>query len=324
MRIFYPAPPDEVRMQFLTSYSHSEDFTGAPSRLRTFVAGKAEPDQIQKPYGIAVDNGRIFIADPSAGQIHLLHLEEQSYELFRPGGRGSLKLPVNCYCDSEGKLYVADVERQQVVIFNKELEYINEIGGDEQFKPTDVLVAGDTILVTDPRNNCVNAYDRLSCKKLFSFPEGAGAGDEEWLYNPVNLAVSGDRFYITDFGHSTIKIYNRSGEYLSSVGSYGRDLGQFTRPKGIAVDRNQNLFVVDAGFQNVQVFDPEGQLLMFFGGAYQGKGDLYLPAKVSLDYQNTAYFSELVDPDYTLIYLIYVTSQYGPDKVNVYGRVQKK
>ena len=35
------------------------------------------------------------------------------------------------------------------------------------------------------------------------------------------------------------------------------------RPKGLAVDHEQNLFVTDAGFENVQIFNKANQLLLF-------------------------------------------------------------
>ena len=61
---------------------------------------------------------------------------------------------------------------------------------------------------------------------------------------------------------------------------------------------------------------------MFFGGNYKGPGYLWLPAKVIIDYDNLSYFQKFVDPSFELKYLILVTSQYGPDKINVYGFVE--
>ena len=90
----------------------------------------------------------------------------------------------------------------------------------------------------------------------------------------------------------------------------------------IAVDRDTNLYVVDAGFENTQIFSSEGKLLMFFGGNYKGPGDMWLPAKVTLDYDNLGYFEKYVDPSFNLKYLIFVTNQFGPDKITIYGAVE--
>ena len=99
---------------------------------------------------------------------------------------------------------------------------------------------------------------------------------------------------------------------------------QMVRPKGIAVDRESNLYVVDAGIENTQIFNKEGKLLMYFGGTYEGPGGMWLPAKITIDYYNMKYFQKYVDPDFVLKYLILVTNQFGPDKLNVYGRVDPK
>ena len=324
LTILYPPPPDTARIQFLTRYGNSTDFTGNQSNFKTFVSGKEDPLPIMKPYGLTIHDGRIFIVDTGLEGLQILDLRNNSFKVFRPSGRGQLRFPVNCHFDEEGSVYISDVEREQVVIFDENFEYAGVIGGSESFKPTDVFVTEDRIIITDPQNNRINVYDKSSRSLLFSFPEEAEVGDEKWLYNPMNLYVAGGNIYVTDFGNSRIKIFTRDGEYLKSVGSYGRGLGQFVRPKGIALDRDLNLFVVDAGFQNVQVFNEIGQLLMFFGGPYNGPGDMYLPANIALDYENLQYYEKYVAPEYKLDYLIFVTNQYGPDKVTVYGRVKPK
>lgn len=322
--ILYPPPPDTARIQFLTRYGSSIDITGNKSKFKTFVTGKEEPLPIIKPYGITLHKGKIIIADTDLSGLQFIDLENNTFEYFLPAGRGQLRLPLNCHFDEQDNMYVADAERSQVVIFDGNLDYIGEIGGSENFKPTDVFVHGDSILITDPKNNRINVYDKSSRSLLSSFPKEAVVGEKSWLYNPLNLYVAGNNIYVSDFGNSRVKIFSMDGEYLRSVGSYGRKLGQFVRPKGIAVDNGQNLFVVDAGFQNVQIFNEAGQLLMYMGGPYNGPGDMYLPANVCIDYDHVQYYEKFVAPEFTLKYLIFVTNQYGPDKVSVYGRVEPK
>ncbi|MEN8250879.1 MAG: 6-bladed beta-propeller [Bacteroidota bacterium] len=322
--IFFPAPPDTARIQFLTSYNNSGDVRGAQSKFKSFIVGKEDPIFIEKPYGIAINDNKLFVVDPGIANLEVIDLDNNTFEYFIPEGRGMLQSPLNCNFDEEGNLYVADAGRSQVVVFDENLEYKGEISGDEKFDPSDVFIIGDTLFVTDPKNNRINLYNLYNGQPISYFPKEAKVGDENWLYNPLNLHLSNGKIYVTDFGDSRIKIYSMNGEYLSSVGSYGRGLGQFVRPKGIAVDRDRNLFAIDAGFQNVQIFNENGQLLMFFGGPYQGPGDMYLPANIIIDYDHNRYYEKFVDPAFNLKYLIFVTNQYGPDKVSVYGRIEPK
>ena len=168
------------------------------------------------------------------------------------------------------------------MVFDFDKNYIRAFGDTGNFKPTDVFVYGDRVYVTDSRNNKVNVYRKGFLNEIDYFPK-VDKSDSGYLYQPTNLFVTKDKIYVSDFGDFKIKIYNHKGEFLNSIGSYGKGLGQFVRPKGIAVDSAANLFVVDAGFENVQVFNDEGKLLMFFGGSYKGPGDLWLPAKIMID-----------------------------------------
>jgi len=51
---------------------------------------------------------------------------------------------------------------------------------------------------------------------------------------------------------------------------------------------------------------------------------MWLPAKIFVDYKNINFFEDFVVPAFELKYLIYVTNQYGPDKINVYGFLSPK
>ena len=57
--------------------------------------------------------------------------------------------------------------------------------------------------------------------------------------------------------------------------------GTFARPKGVAVDSEGNAWVVDALFDNVQVFDGEGRLLLVIGGPGQTAGEFWSPAGIA-------------------------------------------
>lgn len=326
--IVFPPPPDTARVQFLTRYSDSRDVKEkkGPSFLGKLIGKGAVPEEgsaIVKPYGIALHEGRIYVCDTMAGGIEVLDLGNRTFEFRNPRGLGQLSKPVNCFVTGDGQLYVADVEREQIVVFDSAGDYVSGFGEAPGFRPTDVFVEGDRVWVADVGGRKVRVYDRRTQELLRSFP----ADDAEapgLLFSPTNLFVANDQVYVTDFGDFRVKVFTRDGTYVRSVGSYGRALGQFVRPKGIAVDREGFLYVVDAGFENVQVFDPDGKLLMFFGGSYDGPGFMWLPAKVILDYDNLDYFRSFVHEGFDLKYVILVTNQYGPDKITVYGFVEPK
>lgn len=321
--IIFPSPPDTARIQYLTSISNSKDVISKQSKLKKYVFGEEELKSINKPYGVEIENGKIYVCDISIKGLEVIDLKKQTFEYFVPKGKGALMLPVNCFVDKNNTLYIADIQRNEIVIFDRELKFITSFGFSDKLKPSDVFVDNKHIWVSNSNRNKIFAYDKLSYELVDSLPK-IEKGKKGYLYSPTNIFVTNDKLYVSDFGDFNIKIYDKNGEFINSVGKYGRNIGQFVRPKGITVDKNSNLFVVDAGFENVQIFNRSGNVLMHFGGSYSGPGYMWLPAKVIIDYENLEFFEQYVDDAYTLNYLIIVTNQYGPDKISIYGAIEPK
>jgi len=317
----YPPPPDTARLQFLTSFSNSQQINGPRSAFSRFLFGEPPVKELLKPYGITIKGAKIYICDTGLRGIVIIDLENKDYQNFIPSGKGQLNVPLNCCLDEFGNLFVADGDRKQVVVFDKSLNYAYAIGEAEEFKPTDVFVSGNNIYISNITGHQISVYDKITHSKKIAFPESE-TGKEEFLYSPTNIFVNDSGIYVSDMGDSKVKRFSLDGRYISSFGSYGKNPGQFVRLKGIALDRESNVYAVDAGFENVQIFNEKGQLLMFFGGPYKGPGDMWLPAKVAIDYENLGYFRDFVDPEYSLEYLVFVTNQYGPEKISIYGFIK--
>jgi DNA-binding beta-propeller fold protein YncE len=73
---------------------------------------------------------------------------------------------------------------------------------------------------------------------------------------PNDVAVdSSGNVYVADTGNHRIQIYNSSGSYVTTLGSYGSGYYQFHDPYGVAVDHNGNIYVVDEENHRVQIFN---------------------------------------------------------------------
>lgn len=321
--IIFPSPPDTTRIQFLTTFSSSNQILGGRTGFEKFILGEKQNFSIGKPYGIVTSKDKIYICDTQLGGIEIVNLKENDYKLLKPSGFGEFRKPLNCNVDSDGNIYVVDIDRKDIVVFNSNLEFKKSFGSEILEKPTDIAINGTNIYVSDMKKNKIFVFDKNDYNLKKSFPE-VSESDSAFIHQATNINIRNNKIYVSDFGAFIIKKYDLDGKYLGSIGSYGNQLGQFVRPKGIATDNDENLYVVDAAFENVQIFSPNEKLLMFFGGSYKGPGYLYLPAKVCIDYENTKYFEKYLYPDFDLKYLIYVTNQYGPDKIVVYGFVTQK
>ena len=323
--------PDTARIQFLTRFSGAKDIEaeGGGSFLDALTGSDprdSENQIVYKPYGASLARGAIYTCDTMLQAVIIFDVAGKELAVLQPTkGPGVLAKPINCFADErDGSRYVADVGRGEVVVVDSTLAYTATIGaGDILHRPVDVQVHGETIWVADQVGHRVVAFDRGTLDQIGKIPN-VGPETPEGIRQPTNIWVTDSEIYVSDFGDFQIKVYSHDGDFIRSVGKYGRGFGMFIRPKGIAVDREDILYVVDAGFHNVQMFNDQGEVLMFFGGPSDEPGHMYLPAKVTIDYDNIELFREYVDPRFDVKYLIVVTNQYGTDKINVYARVVEK
>jgi DNA-binding beta-propeller fold protein YncE len=321
--VYWPPAPDTARVQYLGSYATSYDFQGGRSSFwQNLVGTQGEEGRgIIKPYGISSRGGRFYVCDTVQRSVEILDIANDQYDVFEIAGPERFITPVNCFMDPDtGWLHVTDTQREQILIFDEEGGWIGAIdaGADSRF--ADVFVYGGRIWATDVRHGKVRVFDQATREEIDSFPS-FHPDEPGWLGAATGIWVTEDRVYVSDVANGRVQVYSHDGEYVMTVGSYGDALGQFARPKGIAVDRDGVLYVVDAAFGNIQMFDREGRLLTWFGGAGNVAGDMAIPAQVTLDYESVDLFRSKVGEDHELAYLILVTNQYGNDKVSVYGRV---
>jgi len=168
--------------------------------------------------------------------------------------------------------------------------------------------------------------DKDTRNALFDIPSAGDVTNKlHALFTPTNLALdSKGNIYVSDSGAFRVQVYDANGGFVRSVGEMGDGFGQFARVKGIAVDRENRLYAVDAMSQVVQIFNEEGKLLTWFGEPGADKLVQNLPAKVVVDYDDVPFFEHYASPQFKVEHLVIIINQIGPHKVSVYGFGHKK
>ena len=323
---FFPPSPDEPRVQFLTSFSSDSDL-GRRRSFTDFITGEQPAGGLVKPYGLAVSGGKIFVCDTVQNLVEVFDLKKNRASYFNPLGEGRIRMPINITIDEDGTRYVADTYRRQVLTYDAEGNFLSAIGKKDEMKSADVAVSSNRLYVADMQHHAVRVYGKADQKFLFSIPDESVTNGAARLYLPANLALdrARGRLLVSDIGSCAVQIYDLDGKFLRTIGQRGLGAGTFARPKRIAVDRQGLIYVVDAATQVVQIFDPEGRLLLCFGApGASTRGQLILPASVKVDYDHVGYFQKYVAPGYQCEYLILATSQFGDNKITVYGFLKKK
>lgn len=322
--VYFPAPPAAPRVQYLTQFSAAGDVLDRPGLLSRLLLGANLPDDaLAKPYGLALDRGRLYVCDTKLNLVVVFDLAGKRFGYCGASGPEKLQKPVNICADPDGRKFIADAGRGEVVILDAQDAWAGAFGGEHLQRPVDVVWRQGRIYVCDAEACRVVVFDGATLTPL-AFLGGPGETAGRFA-RPTNLAVdAAGNIYVSDTLNGRVQKISPQGEFLAAFGSPGDRPGEFARPKGIALDPEGHLLVVDAAFENVQLFDEAGQVLMFFGGPGQQPGRFTLPAQVIVDTQHLDLFAHLVAPDFAAECLVLVSSQYGPRKISVFALGQAR
>jgi DNA-binding beta-propeller fold protein YncE len=147
-----------------------------------------------------------------------------------------------------------------------ESEIIDQWGGMQ--RPSRIAARGDgRIYVSDTRQGVVAIFK----------PDGKRIGTLTGVDAPLGLAVSGlnrcnrrigcgncpwvDMAYVGDEREGSVSVFENGR--LTRV--LGAGAGEFIKPNGIAVTREQVVYVVDSEAGNIKIFAPDGSLDSTFG-----------------------------------------------------------
>jgi len=237
--------------------------------------------------------------------------------LFGGVGAGTIAKPIAVVIDADGTRYVSDTKRNQIFVYDSTDRFLATFGVEEQFKPVGLAISGDKLYVVDILHHEVQVLDKKTGRLLFKFSQSGS--DPGSLFNPTNIAIGPDGdVYISETGNFRIQRFSADGKPKRTYGAVGTGLGAFARPKGVAVDKQGRILVVDSAFTNVQVFSNDGALMLFFGG--QSAADTFhMPTGIAIDYESVPFFQSYAHPKFQMEYLVFVVSQYGPNKVDVFA-----
>lgn len=288
--LVWPSPPQQPRIMYLRSISSSQDIGVKYSvfrRVFDFVLGRQTRHQAMvRPISTTVDkNHRIFVTDPGAACVHIFDSAKNTYRRLTSAGNGNLlQSPVDIKITPEGKLFVTDSERSEVVVYDQKGDYLFTIQG--YFKrPTGLCVRGERLYVVD------TALNRIYCFDFNGIYQGeyGSRGTEPGEFNfPVFIAATED-LIIADAMNFRIQILDPQMNSKFVFGEMGDVQGTFSRPKGVGVDSDGHIYVVDGLFNAFQIFDQAGNLLLVVGSAGYLPGQFNLPAGLFIDDDDKIY-----------------------------------
>jgi DNA-binding beta-propeller fold protein YncE len=229
--------------------------------------------QLSQPSDVAVaGNGKIYVVDGVNGKIRIFNQNGRALASFgSPGaGPGEFKNPLGIDIDRSGKIYIADAGNRRVQIFDPEGNFITALAMQSDHAhppdPTDVAVdeSRNRCYVVDNDNHQILVYD-LATLKLTDTYGGPGSGKRAFRY-PFLLALDKSQYlYIVDVINTRVQVLNPEGLFVNFIGAWGVEKGELFRPKGVALDKNDRIYVSDSYMGVIQIFDSAGKLYAAIG-----------------------------------------------------------
>ena len=312
-RPFVPPTSGAPAVQHLVSVTSGDDLR-PPSRLATFVLGpRAHAAPLRKPYGVAVRGTELVVVDTRLPGFVTFDLEHGRTRVVKNG----MRTPIAVAIGVDGRRYISDTGLGQILVFDRAGRRLAAFGAPGDLHPAGLAVGAGVLYVANPSANHVEVLDLESGQVVRTI--GKPGSKEGELFQPTNVALTpSGNLLVADTGNFRVQEFTPEGVAVRSIGTVGTSLGQFARPKGIAVDRDARIYVVDAAFENVQVFDSSGRLLLFLGAEGPTTTPLGLPAGASIDPDGAAW-QRFASDGFRVEWVLAVTSQFGPPKVDVFG-----
>lgn len=290
--IVFPSFPEEPRILYLDTYrggTIAKD-DSLKKAFDVFLGASAEESAsgktIIKPYGVGLQNGKVYVADPPQNAVFVIDENTSEADFIGVSPVGALVSPVSIAFDKDNLVYVSDSRQKRVQGYdeNGTLKYI--LGSRLDFAhPTGIAIDKELnhLFVVDTKGHNIKVFDIESKEQLFTIGK-RGKKDAEFNF-PTNVAIDrrNNNIVVCDTQNFRVQVFDKDGNFIRRFGKVGDRPGMFARPKGIAVDSEGNIYVTDSAFNNIQIFNENGDLLMWFGSAGYGVTQFRLITGIYID-----------------------------------------
>ena len=91
-----------------------------------------------------------------------------------------------------------------------------------------------------------------------------------------------------------MQVLNSDGKFVQFIGGWGVEKGEFFRPKGVAVDSSNRVYVSDGYMGVIQIFKPNGEFDSVLGNSDTSTVKKFkTPSGIYIDNNNRLYVVEM-------------------------------
>jgi len=300
----WPLPPEIPRFLYAGELTGEQNYVAVEmvqqsrfEKALAWIVGlalpPAKPRRLQRPVSVMVDGGgRILVSDVGWGAVFVFDEPEGKLYIWEQASPFvQFQSPVGIAIGPGGVVFVADAELGEVVRLSADGEPLGSFGKTVLERPTGLAWNPDQELlyVADTHAHDIKAFDSHG-----SLIEIIGArGEKPGEFNfPTHLAYANGMLYVTDTMNARVQMIDTSGTTVRVFGERGVQVGSLARPKGIAVDDEGDIYVIESYFDHLLVFNSVGRFLLPIGGEGFAPGQFRLPSGVHVDGRNRVFVAD--------------------------------
>ncbi len=135
-------------------------------------------------------------------------------------------------------------------------------------------VQNGIVYIHNPEKGIWQGKKAINFEKVLTI--GIEDGDEKYiLARPINVCTGKDRIiYICDHMDHCIKVYNNSGQYLKTIGQYGKGPGELIWPNSIAITSDNRIAILSQ--QRISYFTTQGEFIDSFNLIGESGGSAFM------------------------------------------------
>ena len=302
----WPPLPEVPRYRYMGELVGEQNFVqlvrqqpGAGRRILNWLAGlnqrQRNPVQLLRPQSGMADpvTGRIFVTDLGQKAVAVFDLENTELVFWRNAGDNEqFHSPVGIARSGDNEIWVADAELGKIVRLDNNGLPLGGIGKGILTRPTGLAwdKLNQRMYVADTAKHDIKV---LNADGSLHTVLGGPGGELGQFNGPTHLAFYANRLYVSDTLNARVQVITPAGEPVLQVGQQGLYLGNLVRPKGVTVDEDGNVYVVEGYFDYLLVFNAASDLLLPLGGTGSGVGEFYLPAGAWSDENGRIFIADM-------------------------------
>jgi DNA-binding beta-propeller fold protein YncE len=198
---------------------------------------------------------------------------------------GHLYKPRGAAFDGQDHLFLADLT-DRIQVFDRDGNYLRS------WRMPEFNVDGPSGLTVDRHGRLLVADTHFyrvlvfaeSGELLFQIGDGVQGTTPGRFGYPTDVVIDrAGNFYVAEYGENDrIQVFSPEGKWLRQWGGHGYEPGEFLRPRALAIDEQDRLYVADSCNHRIQVFDTQGKLLDSWGTRGDRLGQMSYPYDLAI------------------------------------------